>query len=120
MVAFRHSPVLPLGGRQLGARHANRRGAERSQNAPFPMAVTRAGHTLGRFVPDRPGTFVSPTPQRGFEFGFEKILYEATNACPHPIFQGIEPIIAEKMLAFPGACRRPCAIRCDRVISVGA
>ena len=58
------------------------------------MAVTRAGRALGRLVADRNGTFISPPSQSRVEFGFEQILYEATNARPHPIFQGIEPIIA--------------------------
>jgi hypothetical protein len=84
------------------------------------MAMTRAGRSLGRLVADTPGAFVSRPSERGVEFGFEKLLYEATNARPNPIFQGIEPIIAQKMLTFRGACRRPCAIRCHGVISVGA
>ena len=39
---------------------------------------------------------------------------------PHPIFQGIEPIIAEKLFAFGGAWSGHCAIRRHGVISVGA
>ena len=58
--------------------------------------------------------------QSGVEFGFEKLFYEAANARPHPIFQGIEPIIAEKLFAFGGAWGGHCAIRRHGVISVGA
>jgi hypothetical protein len=74
------------------------------------MAVTRAGRALGRLIANHPRALISRPSQRGVEFSFEKVLYEATNARPNPIFQGIEPIIAKKMLTFRGACRRPCAI----------
>jgi hypothetical protein len=67
------------------------------------MAVARASDALGRHVADRARTFISRPPQRGVEFGFEKLLYEAANTRPHPVFQGIEPILPEKMLTFRGA-----------------
>src|SRR3954449_4971723 len=88
------------------------------------MTVTRADRALARRVADRPGTFVARLSQCGVEFGFQKLFDKPANAGPHPAFQGIEPIIAEKMLTFRGACRgaccRPRAIRCHGVISVGA
>ena len=84
------------------------------------MPVTRADPNLCRPVADHPGTFVARPSQRGVEFGFEKVLDKPANTCPHPISQGIEPIIAKKMLTFRGASRRPCAIRRRGVISVGA
>jgi hypothetical protein len=84
------------------------------------MAMTRAGRALGRLIARHHGTFISRPSQRRVEFGFEKLLDKPANARPHPVFKGIEPIIAEKMLTFRGACCGPCAIRCHGVISVGA
>ena len=84
------------------------------------MAVARANSASGRIVSAYPKPFVPIPAEGGVEFGFEKLLNEATNARPHPCFQGIKPIIAEKMLAFGGADRRLRAIYCHGVISTGA
>ena len=104
---------------------AGRAAREPSWRRKCPKGDVPDGHDASRRPPWETrrrhprGVRIAPS-QRGVEFGFEKLLYEATNARPNPIFQGIEPIIAQKMLTFRGACRRPCAIRCHGVISVGA
>jgi hypothetical protein len=85
-----------------------------------PSSFAFPTHPFWKARPDTPGAFGSRPSKRGVEYGFEKLLYEATNARPNLIFQGIEPIIAQRILTFRGACRRPCAIRCHGVISVGA
>jgi hypothetical protein len=63
---------------------------------------------------------ISRTAQRSVEFGFKWVLAEAANARPHALFQGIEPVVEKKMLAFRGDETGPRAIRCHGVISVGA
>ena len=75
---------------------------------------------LGESPLAHPRPLIPIPPKGGVEFRFEKLLDEAANARAHPSFQGIEPIIAKKMLAFWGADRRLCAICCHGVISVGA
>jgi hypothetical protein len=84
------------------------------------VTVTRADDALGRIAVARPRSFISIPSQSGVEFGFEQLLDEAANARAHPGFQGIEPIIAEKMFAFGGTNRGLCAIHCHGVISIGA
>lgn len=66
------------------------------------MAVARADNARGR-IAAAPSAFISIPPEGGVDLCFEKLLDEAANALADPGFQGIEPIIAEKMLAFPGA-----------------
>jgi hypothetical protein len=63
---------------------------------------------------------ISRPPQRGVEFGFQKLLDEAADARPYPVFQRIEPIIAQKMPVLDGAGGRLYAIPCHGVISIGA
>jgi len=82
--------------------------------------VPRADAAFGRSLDLNPAALISRTPQRRVEFGFQKFLYEAANARSHPIFQGIKPIVAEKMLVLGGAGRRLRAIHRHGVISAGA
>jgi hypothetical protein len=84
------------------------------------MTAPAAHNALGRTVAAHPRPFVPIPSQGGVEFGFEKLLDERANARGRPIFKGIEPIIAEKILAFGRANRRLRAIHCHGVISVGA
>ena len=84
------------------------------------MAVPRAGGALGGAVTANVRSFVARPPQRGVEFGLQKLLYEAANARANPAFQGIEPIIAQKMIVSGGACGSLRAISRHGVISVGA
>ena len=88
---------------------AGRAARESSWRRKFPECVVPDGRgagqraPLGGTSPTSARTFISRPPQRGVEFGFEKLLYEAANTRPHPVFQGIEPILGEKMLTFRGA-----------------
>jgi hypothetical protein len=84
------------------------------------MTMTRTDNAPRRIAAAHLGPFIPISPQCGIQLGFEKLLDEAPNARAHPSFQGIEPIIAEKMFAFGGADRRLCAIHCHGVISIGA
>jgi hypothetical protein len=84
------------------------------------MTVTRADNASGRIAAAHPRPFIPIPSKGGVEFGFKKLFDEAPNARAHPGFQGIEPIIAEKLFAFGGPDRRLCAIHCHGVISIGA
>jgi hypothetical protein len=95
------------------------------------MAVARADNARGGIgdaarsafisIPPEGGVdLCSIPPEGGVDLCFEKLFDEAANACANPSFQGIKPIIAEKMLAFAGANCRRCAIPCHGVISIGA
>src|ERR1700727_2917151 len=79
-----------------------------------------AGGAPRRIAVTHPWPLIPIRAQGGGEFGFKKLFDEAANARAHPSFQGIEPIIAKKMLACRPADRRLCAICCHGVISVGA
>src|SRR6202522_3951807 len=84
------------------------------------MAMPGAGGAPRRIAVTHPWPLIPIPAQGGGEFGFKKLFDEAANARAHPSFQGIEPIIAKKMLAFRRADRRLYAICCHGVISVGA
>ena len=84
------------------------------------MAMPGAGDAPGRIAVTYSRPLIPIPAQGGGELGFKKLFDEAANARAHPSFQGIEPIIAKKMLAFRRADRRLCAICCHGVISVGA
>jgi hypothetical protein len=84
------------------------------------MAMPGAGGAPRRIAVTHPWPLIPIPAQGGGEFGFKKLFDEAANARAHPSFQGIEPIIAKKMLACRRADRRLCAICCHGVISVGA
>jgi len=83
------------------------------------MAMPGAGEAPGRIAVTHPRPLIPIPAQGGGEFGFKKLFDEAANARAHPSLQGIEPIIAKKMLAFRRADRRLCAICRHGVISVG-
>ena len=84
------------------------------------MPVPRADAALGRPLAVKPATLVSRPSQRRAEFGLKQFLNKAPNARPHPTFQRIAPIVAEKTLLLRGANRRLRAIHRHGVISVGA
>jgi hypothetical protein len=63
------------------------------------MTMPAAQNAPGRIAAAHPRPFIPIPSQGGVEFGLEKLLDEAANARAHPGFQGIEPIIAEKMFA---------------------
>jgi hypothetical protein len=84
------------------------------------MAVARADNARGGIAAAARSAFISIPPEGGVDLCFEKLFDEAANARANPSFQGIKPIITEKMLAFAGANCRRCIIPCNGVISIGA
>src|SRR4029453_14874317 len=115
-------PALRRGEPRAG--HADRHGAERSHQAPFPMAVAvardgpprvAAGTGLRHRAP-----LVALAAERGLQLGFEQLLDEGADARAHPGLQRIKPVFAEKTLRLGRTRGRGCDICRHGVISAGA
>ena len=100
---------LALGGRQPRPGHANRRRPESSHQTAFPMAVTRAG-SASRENRRRSSRAVhnDRRPRAASSSASRSSSMKPRMRVAHPSFQGIEPIIAEKLSSFGGT--RPLAL----------